>query len=58
LENGGDIEIIPFPVPGRFQIRSGRSQLAGCETVFSQDMQDGQVIEGLTIRNPFARAPQ
>jgi predicted nucleic acid-binding protein len=34
------------------------AQLAGCETVFSEDMQDGQVIEGLTIRNPFARAPQ
>ena len=27
---------------------------AGCDTVFSEDMQDGQVIEGrLTIRNPF-----
>jgi predicted nucleic acid-binding protein len=29
--------------------------LAGCTTVFSEDMQDGQVIEDtLTIRNPFA----
>ena len=26
---------------------------AGCETVFSEDMQDGRVVEGLTIRNPF-----
>ena len=27
---------------------------AGCDTVCSEDMQDGQVIEGrLTIRNPF-----
>lgn len=27
---------------------------AGCPTLFSEDMQDGQVIEGrLTIRNPF-----
>lgn len=27
---------------------------AGCDTVWSEDMQDGQVIEGrLTIRNPF-----
>ena len=28
--------------------------LAGCETLYSEDMQDGQVIERkLTIRNPF-----
>lgn len=28
--------------------------LAGCTTVYSEDMQHGQVIEGrLTIRNPF-----
>ncbi len=27
---------------------------AGCGTLFSEDLQDGQVIEGsLTIRNPF-----
>ncbi|MFM9851488.1 MAG: PIN domain-containing protein [Sphingomonadaceae bacterium] len=27
---------------------------AGCDTLFSEDMQDGMVIEnGLTIRNPF-----
>lgn len=30
------------------------AELAGCDTVHSEDMQDGQVIEGLTIRNPFA----
>jgi len=30
---------------------------AGCATLFSEDLQDGQVIEGrLTIRNPFAAA--
>ena len=28
---------------------------AGCNTLFSEDMKDGQAIEGLTIRNPFAR---
>lgn len=28
---------------------------AGCSTLYSEDMQDGQVIEGtMTIRNPFA----
>ncbi|APT60404.1 pilus assembly protein (plasmid) [Roseomonas gilardii] len=28
---------------------------AGCDTLFSEDLQDGQVVEGqLTIRNPFA----
>lgn len=27
---------------------------AGCTVVYSEDFQDGQAIEGLTIRNPFA----
>jgi predicted nucleic acid-binding protein len=27
---------------------------AGCRTLFSEDMQDGQQIQGVTIRNPFA----
>jgi len=27
--------------------------VAGCETLHSEDLQDGQVIESLTIRNPF-----
>lgn len=31
--------------------------LAGCKTVVSEDMQDGQVIDGLTVRNPFAATP-
>jgi predicted nucleic acid-binding protein len=26
---------------------------AGCDTLFSEDMQHGRVIGGLTIRNPF-----
>ena len=26
---------------------------AGCDTLYSEDMQHGQVIEALTIRNPF-----
>jgi predicted nucleic acid-binding protein len=29
---------------------------AECDTLFSEDLQDGQVIEGrVTVRNPFAR---
>lgn len=29
---------------------------SGCETLYSEDFQDGQTIDGLlTIRNPFAR---
>jgi predicted nucleic acid-binding protein len=27
--------------------------LAGCETLFSEDMQDGQTIESVKVRNPF-----
>jgi predicted nucleic acid-binding protein len=26
---------------------------ASCRTLYSEDMRDGQVIDGLTIRNPF-----
>ncbi len=28
--------------------------LAGCTTLYSEDMHNGLVIEGLTIRNPYA----
>jgi predicted nucleic acid-binding protein len=28
---------------------------AGARTLYSDDMHDGQAIDGLTIRNPFAR---
>ena len=28
---------------------------ARCNTLFSEDMNDGQVIDGLTIRNPFGQ---
>ena len=28
---------------------------SGAGTLYSEDMQDGQTIEGLTIRNPFSR---
>ena len=27
----------------------------GTRTLYSEDMQDGQTIDGLTIRNPFSR---
>lgn len=28
----------------------------GCKVLYSEDLQDGQVIEGLAIKNPFALA--
>lgn len=30
------------------------AKLAGCALVYSEDMQDGQAIEGVVIKNPFA----
>jgi predicted nucleic acid-binding protein len=30
------------------------AQLAGCRTLYSEDMHDGLVIDGLTVRNPYA----
>ena len=32
------------------------AELAGCETLYSEDMQHGQAVAGLTIRNPFLSA--
>jgi len=29
------------------------AQLAGCTTLYSEDMHDGLTIDRLTIRNPF-----
>lgn len=29
------------------------AQLAGCSCLYSEDLADGQIIEALTIRNPF-----
>lgn len=29
------------------------AKLAGCKTLWSEDLQDGQNIEGIRIRNPF-----
>jgi predicted nucleic acid-binding protein len=31
---------------------------ADCDTLYSEDMRDGQKFEKLTIRNPFARLPK
>jgi predicted nucleic acid-binding protein len=31
---------------------------AGVTTLYSEDMQDGQTIDGLTIRNPFSDRPR
>jgi predicted nucleic acid-binding protein len=28
---------------------------AGCDVLYSEDMQDGKKIRGLTIRNPFGK---
>jgi len=33
------------------------AQLAGCKTLYSEDMHDGFVIDGLTVRNPYAGSP-
>lgn len=30
------------------------ARVGGCERVWSEDLQDGQVIDGVRIRNPFA----
>ena len=32
------------------------ASLAGCDRIYSEDLQDGQVIGDLTIRNPFLTA--
>ena len=32
------------------------AQPAGCSTLYSEDLQNGQVIDGLRIVNPFKKA--
>lgn len=32
------------------------AQAAGCSTLYSEDFQDGKVIDGLRIVNPFKKA--
>ena len=31
---------------------------AGCDRLYTEDMQHGQQIHGLTIRNPFLESPE
>ena len=31
--------------------------LAGCSTLYTEDLHDGLVIDGLTVRNPYAQTP-
>lgn len=31
----------------------GAASLAGCSVLYSEDLQDGQTVEGVTIHNPF-----
>ena len=33
------------------------AQLAGCTTLYTEDMHDGLIIDGLAIRNPYAPGP-
>jgi len=32
------------------------AQLAGCDTLYSEDMQDGHDFDGVVVKNPFAGA--
>lgn len=32
------------------------AQLANCETIYSEDLQDGHDHDGLTVKNPFSKA--
>jgi predicted nucleic acid-binding protein len=51
-------------VDGRWQVlhfaeflvaKRGKAMVAGCDMLYSEDIQDGQVFEGqLTVTNPFA----
>lgn len=50
-----------FQISERYQVNHwdalivASALMAGCDTLYSEDMQDGQVFEGqLTVRNPFA----
>jgi predicted nucleic acid-binding protein len=35
----------------------GAAQIAGCSLLLTEDLQDGQVFDGLTVVNPFRHEP-
>jgi predicted nucleic acid-binding protein len=41
--------------PRGVMAESLRAKCAGASTFYTEDMRDGQAIDGLTIRNPFSR---
>jgi hypothetical protein len=42
----------------RSQTRRGlaAAKRAGCRLLYTEDLHDGQTIEGILVRNPFAQA--
>ena len=56
------IQVRAIQIARRYRLRIydaniiAAAEFAGCSIVYSEDMQDGQVIGGLTIRNPFLDA--
>jgi predicted nucleic acid-binding protein len=58
-----DIHIRGLSIAERYKFRIHDSMLVaaalllGCTTMYSEDMHNGMVIDGLTIRNPFAAQP-
>jgi hypothetical protein len=35
----------------------GAAQLQGCALLLTEDLQDGRLYDGMTVRSPFALAP-
>jgi len=55
-----DTHVLGIALAERYQLNVydsmivAAAQLAGCTVLYSEDMQDGLIIDGLTVRNPYA----
>ena len=55
-----DTQVLGIALAERYQLNVydsmivAAAQLAGCTVLYSEDMQDGLIIDGLTVRNPYA----
>jgi predicted nucleic acid-binding protein len=52
-----DTNIFVFAQQARPKGEVGSALEAGCDTLYSEDLQHGRAFGGLTVRNPFAASP-
>jgi predicted nucleic acid-binding protein len=63
LRAGGEAWVRAWAIEDRYELSFwdalivSTAQLAGCRYLLTEDLQDGQDLGGVTVRDPFAHAP-